>query len=315
MRIAFLNLCHCEPDIVARVAKKLTADPDFDMYVHVDAKTDITPFSQRLNQMPQVYFTPERFAVYWGGYHAIEATYELLNTALASDRKYDYFVIMQNLDYPIKSNTQIKEFFVKNKGKEFIRACDIAHVKDWHYAKKYRLFYKKDSDFYLQNHSRLKKVLHNCLLGICSIRTILFNGVIKEKDRRYDIYYGCAQWAVTRELAKYFVEFKKNHSDFNKRMKMIQFPDEEYFHTIVHNSEFKYHCVKYNEPVKRWLVNWRNLHYFEFPFKVTVLEEKDYEKLVPLEELFCRKVRGGISDGLMDRLDQLTMEGIGEKHE
>ena len=41
MRIAFLNLCHTDPAIVVRVANKLTKDPDFDMYIHVDAKSDI----------------------------------------------------------------------------------------------------------------------------------------------------------------------------------------------------------------------------------------------------------------------------------
>ena len=48
MRIAFLNLCHCEPEIVARVAGKLTEHPDFDMYIHVDAKADSQPFEALL---------------------------------------------------------------------------------------------------------------------------------------------------------------------------------------------------------------------------------------------------------------------------
>lgn len=309
MRIAFLNLCHCEPNIVERVARKLTSDPDFDMYVHVDAKSDITLFEEKLNPLPQVHFTKNRFKVYWGGYQAIYATLELLKSALDSARNYDYFVILQNLDYPIKSNEYIKRFFIQNKDKQFIRACNIAHTKDWLYAKKYRLFYKKDSDFCIQNHSKFLKLIRDCWLGICSIKTICFSGVIQEKDQNYDIYYGCAQWAVTRSLAEYFLEFEKTHPEFNKRMKVIQFPDEEYFHTIVHNSDFKFQCIRYNEPVKRWLVNWRNLHYFEFPYKVTVLEEKDFEKLVHLEELFCRKVKSGVSEELMDKLDQFISKG------
>ena len=56
MRIAFLNLCHTDPAIVERVANKLTKDPDFDMYIHVDAKSDITPFEERLKENSQVIF-------------------------------------------------------------------------------------------------------------------------------------------------------------------------------------------------------------------------------------------------------------------
>ena len=74
MRIAFLNLCHTDPAIVERVANKLTKDPDFDMYIHVDAKSDIAPFEERLKDNSQVHFLKNRYKVYWGGYNAILAT-------------------------------------------------------------------------------------------------------------------------------------------------------------------------------------------------------------------------------------------------
>ena len=137
-----------------------------------------------------------------------------------------------------------------------------------------------------------------------SLKTLPFKGTIKEKDGSYDIYYGCAQWAVTRKCAKFLDEFEKTHPRFNRKMKIMQFPDEEYFHTVVHNSEFKTHCIKYDEPEKRWLVNWRNLTYFEFPKEVTVLTTADYEKLKAVPDLFCRKVRSEVSGGLLDLLDE-----------
>ena len=78
MKIAFLNLCHTDPELVARCAKRLCADPDFDMYVHVDAKQDIKPFEDALKDIRGVYFTPNRHKVYWGdedGSHA--STFEI----------------------------------------------------------------------------------------------------------------------------------------------------------------------------------------------------------------------------------------------
>lgn len=306
MKIAFLNLCHCEPEIVARVAKKLTQNEDFDMFVHVDAKQDIAPFERALENIKRVTLLKNRVKVYWGGYNAIEATIQMLNQALASKREYDYFVVLQNLDYPIKSNREIEEFFEKHKGKEFIRGCKIAKTKDWHYARKYRIYNKRDDDFYLKNKSKVLKILHDGLLACISVKTILFDGVIREKGQSLEMYYGTAQWAITRDCAKYIVDFERTHPKFNKIMRHVQFPDEEYFHTIVHNSEFKYCCIKYDEPEQRWLVNWRNIHYFEYPKEITVFDEKDYEKLMAREELFIRKVRKGISDKLMDMIDQVT---------
>lgn len=304
MRIAFLNLCHTDPDIVARVANKLTAHPDFDMYIHVDAKQDITPFKEKLTQNPQVFFLRNREKVYWGGYHAIEATYKLLRAALQSERNYDYFVILQNLDYPIKSNGQIQAFFERNRGKEFIRGCPIAKTKDKHYATKYKIYNYRDTDFYSREHSKVVKALWDGLHAVRSIPLLFFNGIHREKGEKLSLYYGCAQWAVTRECAIYLDEFEKTHPKFNRRMRHIKFPDEEYFHTVVHNSYFKERCMKYDEAPQRWLVNWRNLHYFEFPKAVTVLDESYYNLLCEKEELFCRKVRSGISDSLMDRLDE-----------
>jgi hypothetical protein len=308
VQIAFLNICHCDPQVVARVTNKLTSNKNFDMYIHVDAKYDMKPFTELLKYNDQAYFVQNRQEVFWGGYNAIKATYELLKMAYNSDKQYDYFVILQNLDYPIKSNTYIEDFFTRNKGTEFIRACQIGPTKIWHMARKYRLYNQRDDSFYLTKHSRLRKLLHDARLALQSISTIGFNGIIKENGESYPIYYGAAQWAVTRECANYFMEFEKSHPKYNQIMQHVQYPDEEYFHTIVHNSVFRERCCKYNEPEMHWLVNWRNIHYFEYLKEVTVFDKKDFEKLIQQEDLFIRKVRTGKSTELMDLIDAYTLD-------
>ena len=309
VRVAFLNLVHCDPGVVARTTKKLTEKPGFDMFIHIDAKVDAQPFYDQLNNVSQVYFVEDRKTVYWGGFHAIEATIALLKLALSQPKEYDYFVLFQNLDYPIRSNDAMEEFFVKHQEKEFIRGCKIGQIRDWHYQRKYKIYNKRDDDFYLSNPSKLRRIIHNLGLGIRSIPTIGFSGVIKENQQSYCIYYGAAQWAVTRTCAKYFVDFYETHPKFNRIMSHIQFPDEEYFHTIVHNTDLKYRCIRYNEPIQRWLVNWRNIHYFEYPKEVTVFTEKDFDRLMKKKELFCRKVRSGVSDELMNKIDEVTKTG------
>jgi hypothetical protein len=308
VKIAFLNLCHCDPDVVARVANKLTVNENFHMYIHVDAKSTIDKFEEKLKDNPRIVFIKERFKIYWGGFHAIRATLQLLKEALESKEEYDYFVILQNLDYPIKSNTYIEQFFERNNGKEFIRGCNIAKTKDWHFSRKYKIYNKRDDDFYLSNPSKIRKALRYASLRLRSIATISFNGVIKEKEETFPLYYGAAQWAITRECARYIIDFASTHNRFNNVMKHIQFPDEEYFHTIVHNSPFKEQCIIYDEPIKRWLVNWRNLHYFEYPKEITVFTEKDFNKIMMQEDLFCRKVKTDQSEKLMDLIDLATTD-------
>ena len=306
MKIAFLNLCHTEPAIVARVSSKLTKHPSFDMYVHVDRKSDIEPFKGALSVMPKVYFADERIKVYWGGFNAIHATVALLRQALASPKRYDYFVTLQNLDYPARSNDYIANFFSNRNGSEFIRGCPIARTKDWHYARKYKIYNRRDDDFYLNKHSKIRMYVRYMHMLILSFKTIFNNGIIEENGESYSLYYGAAQWAVTKELAEYIVEFYDTHTKFNAYMQHVQFPDEKYFHTIVHNSRFKYKCHLYDEPEKRWLVNWRNLHYFEYPGEIKVLTELDYNKIMSEGSLFVRKVKTGVSDSLLDKIDRET---------
>lgn len=308
MNIAFLNLCHCDPNMVARVAKKLTAKENFYMFIHVDQKSDQSEFETKLESCERVFFTKKRYDVSWGSFSAIRATLELMKEAVSSNVSFDRYVLLQNLDYPLKSNTQIEAFFTEYSDKEFIRACKIGQSKDRHFQGKYKLYHDYEDKFYRSDKSVPKKLIHGVKKIVRSIPRLAFDGVIKEDGKEYPLYYGAAQWALTDECVRYILDFADSHPGFNAEMEHIQFPDEEYFHTIVHNSDFKYRCIKYDEPEKRWLVNWRNIHYFEYPAEITVFETKDFDKLIQKEELFCRKVRTGVSDELMDLIDQACNE-------
>lgn len=60
MKIAFLNLCHCDPDLVARAAGKLGKNENFHMYIHVDQKTSEAPFREKTRDLPNVFFVRNR---------------------------------------------------------------------------------------------------------------------------------------------------------------------------------------------------------------------------------------------------------------
>ena len=76
MKTAFLNLCHCDPELVARAAKKLTKEESFYMFIHVDKKSDESLFREQLKDCKKVFFVENRQDVSWGSYSAITATLE-----------------------------------------------------------------------------------------------------------------------------------------------------------------------------------------------------------------------------------------------
>ena len=80
MRIAYLILCHKDPQHIARLVNKIT-DDNADAFIHIDVEVDDTQFKQLLDRNEYVYFVKDRIKPYWGGFSAVEATMKLIDLA------------------------------------------------------------------------------------------------------------------------------------------------------------------------------------------------------------------------------------------
>ena len=67
MKIAYLILCHTDPNHIKRLTNKITKDSGNEAFVHVDGKSDIAPFEHALKDNAHVHMIKQRFNVYWGG--------------------------------------------------------------------------------------------------------------------------------------------------------------------------------------------------------------------------------------------------------
>lgn len=67
MRIAYLILCHTDPQHIARLTRKITGGTSNVAFVHVDGKSDISPFLALLTPQEQVEILQNRTNVFWGG--------------------------------------------------------------------------------------------------------------------------------------------------------------------------------------------------------------------------------------------------------
>lgn len=79
----------------------------------------------------------------------MDATVRLMRAALSYNAQIcgevERFVILQGLDYPIRSNGEIDQFFEENPTKEFILAQNISDSVDKKQIFKYRLYWFLDS--------------------------------------------------------------------------------------------------------------------------------------------------------------------------
>lgn len=299
VKIAYLVLAHRDSEHIQRLVKR--ASRTGDIFLHIDAKSDVDIYS--FEDMPDnVKVMETRFRTEWGGFCAVAATVEMMRSAMRQ-KQYDRLILLQGADYPIKSDKEILDFFEKNKEIEYIRGCCCSGQKDAYFAEKcrYYLFY---------NNRNIIKKCWNKASRILKLK--LKNGYIRDKDQKYPVYWGSAQWALSGKCASYLIQFYDEHPEFN-RWFLSAFPaDELYFTTVVMNSSYKSRTTAGGpEPARRGVENWRNLHYFIYePGRIKVFSMKDREAIQGMKELFIRKVDTEQSTSLLDWLDEQNERNV-----
>lgn len=308
MKIAYLLLCHIDPEHIARLANKLTNDTMDEVFVHVDGKSNIEPFSEVLKGNTQVHVLEDRVDIYWGGYSSVEATIKLFRAALSSG-EFDRFVILQGLDYPIKSNKEIHAFFEENMDKEFIRAQNISDCSNPKEIHKYSLYWYLDKP--KKKAARVRRWIINTINNRFFLKKWIIphfkkNYVKDRTGRKMKIYQGSAQFGATRQLAEYIVNFYDENEGFNRYFRSMYAPDEAYFHTIVYNSPFIEHTPDKKADTRPNLsvIELKNLTYFEYPVYVMLFTQKsDWPKLRDSGFLYFRKASSE-SKELLDYIDE-----------
>ncbi len=293
MHIAYLVLCHRDAAHIGRLARVLTQDTDAHVVVHVDAKSDMAPFAAALNGVPRVELLADRVAVWWGGLSAVCATQRLLERALRLPAV-ERLVLLQGADYPLRSNAQLHAFFAAHPRTEYIRACNAGSS-----ASRY-LYAKARYPQWFDRPNIAKRAL-NRFIRSADLR--LKAPTVRRAGTPLQIYWGCAQWAVTRACAELFVA-ARDDAEFNRYFRSSFPADEIYFHTIAHNSEFSAATLHGGaEADVANVTELRNLHYFEYPHDVRIFTAADYAMLQATDALFVRKVTSAASGALLDLID------------
>lgn len=298
MKIAYLILCHTDPKHIRRLINKLTYKTDNRCFVHIDKKSNLVNFKKELNDLPQTTILKNRTDISWGSYSSIDATIDLMRETVGGD---DRVVILQGLEYPIKSNIEIENFFINNRT-EYILAQNISNSTNIKETHKYRLYW------YLGKRNIFIRLLHKMnylCLKFGKIPKLKRNYVADKDGKHMQIYQGCAQFGITSELVEYILKFHDSNPQFNRYFKSMYAPDETYFHTIVYNSDYVKNVKKKNIPLNPHLMDLENLTYFEYPDKVVLFTQKeDYTKLKETGFLYFRKASSE-SNELLDYIDRI----------
>ncbi len=117
-RHAFLIMAHSDFESLKYLLFALD-DERNDIYIHVDKRTRYVDFDEISSWVKKagLFFTP-RIKVYWGHHSLMDSEMILFKTAAANGH-YHYYHLLSGVDFPIKSQDYIHEFF-HNKDQEFL---------------------------------------------------------------------------------------------------------------------------------------------------------------------------------------------------
>ncbi|CAM3087871.1 beta-1,6-N-acetylglucosaminyltransferase [Sporolactobacillus spathodeae] len=228
MKIAYLVIAHNHFDHLKRLIRAIqTKDTYF--FIHIDRKAPTVSF----DEFYHVQVIPQHYAINWGGFSMVEATIELLKAAFHFER-FDRFVLLSGVDYPIKSNAYIEELFEKNQAINFIEAEPMPTLnKTFDRLFCYRL--ECDRDVTLQS---LPAKATNRLVRISGIRR-----AYPQTHQDYRPYAGSQWWAFNNAFVDYLLSFLSTNDEWVSFFKHTFVPDEMFFQTIIMNSPFA-HTVR-----------------------------------------------------------------------
>jgi len=290
MKHAFLITAYTD----AKQLKDLVASldsPDSSFYIHLDKKSSkqITEELSNLKKQSNVHFVSDPVNVYWGGYSHLKSFLLLINEAV-KDKNITYLHTLSGQCHPIVSITKIQEFFLANKGKEFMTYNEL-NLMNWSGGNFNRLHHYHLNDWF---NIRLKfwKRINSRFLQLQRIFWVKRRLSIKFKN----YYGGGTWWSLSINAVKYIQQVICNNPDLLKKFKHTHCSEEIFFQTILMNSPFKNKIISDDLRYVEWNTRDGNCP--------AILNEIDLEQIKNSKKLFARKFVSGISDSLKNKLKE-----------
>jgi len=265
-KIGILLLIHNNLDEVKQLVDSMT--PDFNIFVHIDAKSNIPEDCLADKSNVQVI---KRYEIRWGDVQMTRATLDLLK--MAYEQSCDYFMLISGADLLIRPCKDIIAEIEKNPELNYVD-CEELPRKDLPLGggmERLTLFW--ESDFFG------KRNFYNLLCGLFR----KFQRLTGLKRKLIPMkYYGGGQWFnFSREVVKHILDFTAANPAFLQQFKNTRNADEIFFLTLLMNSPY---ASKVNNKDDKRYIDWATGP--EFP---RTLRMEDYDKIVASDDFFARK--------------------------
>ena len=284
-RVAYILLCHKDPDGIIAQAERLTEGGDY-VAIHFDARASRADFERirsRFVDDPSVTFAKKRLKCGWGAWSLVAATLLAIRAAVDAFPRATHFYMLSGDCMPIKS-AEYAHAFLDREEADYIESFDF-FKSDWIKTgiKEDRLIYRHY--FNERTHKRL-------FYGSIDLQRRL--GLVRKLPADLQIQIGSQWWCLRRRSIEALLEFCDTRRDVLRYFSTTWIPDETFFQTLVR------HLVPEHEIRSRSLTF---LLFTDYGMPVTFYNDH-YDLLLGQDYLFARKISPD-AVGLKARLGQL----------
>ena len=293
IRIAYILLCHKEPDAIIAQAELLTSQGDA-IAIHFDKSAPTEAYeaiAAALGDNPNVVFPKRRVKGGWGEWSLVEGTLIALEAAEQAFPDASHFYFISGDCMPIKPRAYIARFLAEHD-MDFVEHHDFFE-SNWIKTgmKEDRLFYR-----HFFNERERKDLFYKSL----NLQRAL--GLKRSVPADVRIFIG-SQWCVLRRsTTEAVLDLVRTRRDIVRFFKTTWIPDETFFQSLV------MHLVPRNE-VHNGTLTFLAFSDYGLPF---VLYDDHLELIQSQPFLFARKVaatakglRGQLEGLFRQRFDQM----------
>ncbi len=270
-KIAFILLCHKDPEGVIAQAQRLAAAGDY-LAIHFDASARREHYDQitsALGGNPNVTFAKRREKCGWGEWSLVQATLNAVEAAVDAFPDATHFYMLSGDCMPIKSAEYIHDF-LDSEDVDYIESFDF-FKSDWIKTgiKGERLHYR-----HYFNERQNKWLFYTSL----DLQRKL--GLTREIPSDIEVQIGSQWWCLRRPTIEALLDFCRTRRDVMRFFRTTWIPDETFFQTLVR------HLVPDRE------IRTRTLTFLVFSDygMPAVFYNDHYDLLLSQDFLFARKI-------------------------
>ncbi|UWQ90739.1 beta-1,6-N-acetylglucosaminyltransferase [Rhodobacteraceae bacterium M382] len=270
-KIAYILLCHKDPEAIVKQAERLTAAGDY-MAIHFDARAKPEAYKlirEALADNPNVTFSRKRIKCGWGAWSLVQATLYAVEAAVEEFPRATHFYMLSGDCMAIKT-AEYAHHFLDSNDYDFIESFDFFE-SDWIKTgiKEERLTYRHY--FNERTHKKLFYAAFNLQKRL---------GVSREIPHDIQVQIGSQWWCLRRRTVEWILEFTRTRKDVMRFFRTTWIPDETFFQTLVR------HLVPETEIQARTLTF---LMFTDYGMPVN-FHNDHYDLLLSQDFLFARKI-------------------------